>query len=349
MVWNLKLLQIKKINCRLVIEMKTRIVFLGTPQIVVQVLQSLKANESELNIQIVAVVAQPPARAARGNGLLPCPVHLAAQELNINVLTPESIKDSQFIENFKQLQPHLCVTAAYGQVLTDEFLAIPKLGTINIHPSLLPLFRGAAPVQRALEVGVQKTGVSLALTVRAMDAGPILKQVEHCPLANIKAPAYLEFLFKLGAKELISILPDYIGGKITAQEQEHSLATKASKIKPEESILNLTLTAAEIHNKVRAFAGWPGTKALWQWDGQQAEVKIVTTSISSSVAPVSCSDALASKTNGMLSFDGENMALKCRCGGTLLIHEVQVPGKRVMAVRDFWNGLKSKSVYWTEV
>ncbi|MEY2986544.1 MAG: hypothetical protein RJB13_65 [Pseudomonadota bacterium] len=314
---------------------KKRIVFLGTPAVVVPVLKQL--NEPNPTYHVVAVVSQPPTRASRGHGIVPSPVHQYAEQESIPVLTPENAKSPEFIEALRSVEPDLCVTAAYGQVLSEEFLQIPKFGTLNIHPSMLPLFRGAAPVQRALESGVQETGVTVAQTVRAMDAGPVVAQVSYKVTEQIKAPELLAELFDIGAKELISLLPKYFSGQCSLREQDHTCATKANKISIEESVLMPAEQGARaLHNKVRAFAGWPGCRLKVFHECVEIELKVIATSVSQhKKAP-----------SNEIFFNGRFLELVCSDGTVLELLELQPPGKRAMAARDFWNGLKTKSMSW---
>lgn len=314
---------------------KKRVIFAGTPAIVVPVLEKL-LQENDL-FSVVAVVSQPPTRAVRGNSTVPSPVHERALQAGIQVLTPESARDTRFIEELAALDPELCVTAAYGQVLSEEFLAIPKFGTLNIHPSLLPLYRGAAPVQRALQDGVTETGVTIAQTVRAMDAGPIVAQIRYKIDEVVKAQELLSMLFVLGAEELVDILPHYFSGVCQLKAQDHERATKARKMSVEEGLLSpLREPARVMHNKVRAFAGWPGTRLAVVNGEDSFEVKVVMTRVSRQInAPSSEILQIA-----------DRLILVCGDGSVLEILELQAPGKRVMTARDFWNGLKVKSLRW---
>lgn len=315
--------------------LKKRVVFLGTPSIVVPVLERLLAGNSEF--EVVAVVSQPPTRAPRGHSIVPSPVHQRALDANISVLTPENAKAEEFIEQMKKISPDLCVTAAYGQVLSEEFLAIPKFGTLNIHPSLLPQYRGAAPVQRALEDGVEITGVSIARTVRAMDAGPLVAQVEFRPGDSIKAPELLARLFEMGAQKIVEILPDYFAGRVELVEQNHERVTKAKKLQVEEGLLRPELNSARsLHNKVRAFAGWPGTRLKIEVESDVLEFKIITTRVS---------PLLKANSNNII-FVEEALELVCSDGSVLQILDLQAPGKRAVSARDFWNGLRTKSLRW---
>lgn len=314
---------------------KKRIVFLGTPAIVVPVLEKLLNAQG--SFEIVGVVSQPPTRAARGNSTVPSPVHARALQAGVPVLTPDDARASDFIAELAALKPDLCVTAAYGQVLSEEFLAIAPFGTLNIHPSLLPLYRGAAPVQRTLQDGAQQTGVTIAKTVRAMDAGPVVAQIHWNLDDSIRAPELLQKLFDRGGDELVRILPDYFAGRCQLQEQNHAQATKAKKIQVEEGVLRPeTMSAREMHNRTRAFFGWPGTRLMLINASESIEVKVLNTQ----VVPKT-----KAKSNDLFLQDG-GLELVCSDGSVLHILELQAPGKRAMTARDFWNGLRVKSLRW---
>jgi methionyl-tRNA formyltransferase len=310
-----------------------RIIFLGTPQIAAEALR-LIVEKTSMQHQVVAIVSQPPSKAGRGHKEILSPVHSYASSLGIPVLTPESAKDLAFLQEVEALAPDLCITAAYGQVLSDDFLKIPKFGTLNIHPSLLPLYRGAAPVQRAIEAGVDETGVTILFTVRAMDAGPIVMQ-KSIPLSeHIKSQELLTELFHLGATTLVDLLPELFSGTLQSKEQDPLLATKARKITAEESLLDFQKSATELHNKVRAFSGWPGTKARFLIAEKEEEIKIVTTRVALGSSSLSAD----------LELHGDALRIVCRDGTLLEILELQPIGKRVMSARDYWNGLKIKKM-----
>ncbi|KDP22660.1 hypothetical protein JCGZ_02502 [Jatropha curcas] len=158
---------------------KKSLVFLGSPQVSTTVLDALFNASSAPNsiFEVGAIVTQPPTRKGRGKKLMPSPVAQHALDRGFPtdlIFTPERAGEDAFLYSLRALQPELCITAAYGNILPTKFLKIPLIGTVNIHPSLLPLYRGAAPVQRALQDGAKETGVSLAFTVRALDAGPVI-------------------------------------------------------------------------------------------------------------------------------------------------------------------------------
>ncbi|KAL2896312.1 Methionyl-tRNA formyltransferase [Bienertia sinuspersici] len=338
---------------------KKPLVFLGSPQVSAKVLDALfNASQSSdsffevgyFKFTIAAIVTQPPARQNRGRKVMPSAVAQYALDRGFSndlIFTPERASELMmteklalakyewFLANLRALEPELCITAAYGNILSTKFLNIPKQGwyvnlvqrvsTVNIHPSLLPLYRGAAPVQRALQDGVKETGVSLAFTVRALDAGPVLASQRTDVDIDIKAPDLLDFLFDLGvsavnfflasksrSKLLLHELPSILDGtaRINAQPQDDSKATLAPKITPEESWLSFDQEAIILHNKVRAFAGWPGTRARVQIvDAANAEENILDLKII-----------------------------------TTKVLEVQLPGKKAVNAAAFWNGLRGQKL-----
>lgn len=312
-------------------DLRKKVVFLGTPKVAADALNILLQYHQF--IKIILVVSQAPARSTRNGKETPSPVHQLALEKGIPVFTPENAKEVTFLEDLKLLEPDLCITAAYGNYLPKSFLEIPKFGTLNIHPSLLPLYRGAAPVQRAIENGDKLTGVSILLSVAAMDAGPILAQ-EKLPLdLEIKSPDLLSLLFEKGAHLLAKSLPKYFANNTMLQEQNHELATKADKIKPEEGVLDFSQSALHLHNKVRAFSGWPGTKAKFLINNDIIEIKIITTK-------VSCNDINLHQ--GEISFFQNSLFVCCGDLNLLEITELQLPGKKVVTAKDFQNGMKGK-------
>ncbi|KAH7658536.1 methionyl-tRNA formyltransferase protein [Dioscorea alata] len=327
---------------------KKNLVFMGSPQVSASVLGALLDASTATNssFQVAAIVTQPPSTRDRGRKLMPSAVAQYALDWGFPrdlILTPDRTGDENFLANFRALNPELCVTAAYGNILPNKFLEIPPYGTVNIHPSLLPLYRGAAPVQRALQDGVKETGVSLAFTVRALDAGPIIAcervEVDDC----IKAPDLLTLLFDLGSKILIHELPSIFDGsaKLKAKAQDDSKATLALKLTSDESWLSFDEEAKILHNKVRAFAGWPGTRARIQViDGNgnpnTLEIKIITTRVSGAYERQGEADEI--------TFVGSAMVIPCAGQSALEVLELQLSGKKVMTARDLRNGLQGQKL-----
>ncbi|KAK9985035.1 hypothetical protein SO802_034560 [Lithocarpus litseifolius] len=327
---------------------KKPLVFLGSPQVSTTVLDALfnASTAPDSLFQVAAIVTQPPSRRDRGKKVMPSPVAQYALDRGFSsdlIFTPEKAGEDMFLSNLKALQPELCITAAYGNILPRKFLNIPPLGTVNIHPSLLPLYRGAAPVQRALQDGVKETGVSLAFTVRALDAGPVIACERLEVDDQIKAPDLLEFLFSKGSELLIHELPSILDGsaKVKAKPQDDSKATLAPKITPEESWLYFDKEALVLHNKVRAFAGWPGTRAkvvvIDNKNGHRniLELKIITTRVCSH-------NNVQGNEVDDVTFVKDALAFPCARCTTLEVLEVQLPGKKVISAAAFWNGLRGQ-------
>ena len=255
---------------------------MGSPSVAASSLESIvKASYNpDSDFEVVAVVTQPPAPSGRNKILTPSPVQVYAESQKIRLFTPEKANEQDFLQNLSSLSPDLCITAAYGNFLPSKFLMIPKFGTLNIHPSLLPKYRGAAPVQRCLENGDAATGVSIVFTVLKMDAGPIVKQVRRPLEGNEKAPEVLEEMFTLGTSELLKLLPTVWDGTVVRSEQDEAQVSLAAKICSADARVDFsTMSALDIHNRGRGFAGWPG---LWSSfsvgpDGDRQRIKIITT------------------------------------------------------------------------
>jgi methionyl-tRNA formyltransferase len=299
--------------------------------------------------------------------LLASPVQVIAEELSIPVFSPEKANNADFLLSLTALAPDLCITAAYGNYLPKKFLSIPRCGTVNIHPSLLPKYRGAAPVQRCLEAGDPISGVSLLFTVQKMDAGPIISQHQVVLSGTEKAPEFLDNMFAVGANLLLESLPAIFSGDVIGQmtEQDETQATDADKLSPLDARTDFTVSnALHVHNKVRGLAGWPGVWSTFRItapsdtedssstsDGERKglmveaqRIKIITTIVMEpSLAAATPTTEVAVVKNGKKDI----LRVVCGDGSVLGIEELQPPGKKVMAVRDFLNGLRGASLEWT--
>ncbi|CAN6461402.1 unnamed protein product [Victoria cruziana] len=250
---------------------KKRLVFLGSPQVVaVNVLDKIMdaSQAADSIFELAAIVTQPPSARLRGRKQLPSPVALHALNSGFPhhlIFTPEKAGEEFFLTDLRALRPDLCITAAYGNILPRRFLEIPQYGTVNIHPSLLPLYRGAAPVQRALQDGVKETGVSLAYTVRALDAGPVIAREDLEVDDHIKAPELLSILFDRGSKLLLGNLPSILDGSALekAQKQDDEQATLAPKVRSEESWITFDQEALVVHNKVASLEFYFCVKSMY--------------------------------------------------------------------------------------
>ncbi|XP_076920328.1 uncharacterized protein LOC143581421 [Bidens hawaiensis] len=329
---------------------KKKLVFLGSPSVSASVLETLLDASSASNslFEVAAIVTQPPSGRDRGRKVLPSPVAQHALDRGFPahlIFTPLKASEEAFLSDFSALEPELCITAAYGNILPTKFLKIPSLGTVNIHPSLLPLYRGAAPVQRALQDGVKETGVSLAFTVRALDAGPIIACEKMEIDDNIKAPELLDLLFAQGSKLLLQELPSIFDGSAStkAKPQDGSKATLAPKISQEESWLSFDQDALTLHNKVQAFAGWPGTRARILVIDEKSdkrselELKVIT-------SRVYRGDDVKNSEDDEVIFRKGSLIIPCGQHTALEVLEVQLPGKKVVNAAAFWNGLRGQKL-----
>lgn len=337
-------------------EGRKKVVFLGTPDVAAGVLKDLIEASHSNSFDIAAVVTQPGRPKGRRNKGVPqpSPVEVCALEHGIRedaIFCPVKASEKEFISAMKDVSPDLCVTAAYGNYLPTSFLDIPAHGTLNIHPSLLPLYRGAAPVQRSLEDGVKITGVSVLFTVKAMDAGPIVAQREYNVADDVQAPELLDTLFRIGTEALVECLPSVWSrdAERLCVAQDESKATHAAKLERSEARLDFSASAWVCHNKVRGFAGWPGTyhpfKVVKIDSGadEVVDIKVLKTRVrGESVAEDTCQQLQ----QGRVVFNGSDaMMVMCGHGEILEILELQNPGKKATSAQAFQNGLAGKALY----
>ncbi len=248
-----------------------RVLFLGSPSFAVPALEAL----AQAGHEIVGVVTQPDRPAGRERKLTPPPVKLAAQALGLPVLQPETLRDPEMIATLAALKPDVGVVAAYGEILRRAVLTIPPLGYLNIHPSLLPLYRGPSPVAGAILAGETVTGVSIMALDPGMDSGPILAQAVVDLPPTARTGPLTESLFRLGASLLVEVLPGYARGEIEPRPQDHSLATVTRMLKKEDGRIDWSLPAVVIERMTRAYDPWPGAFTFWR----AQSLRIITASV----------------------------------------------------------------------
>jgi methionyl-tRNA formyltransferase len=237
-----------------------RVVFMGTPDVALPVLDAL-SNEG---YQIVGVYTRRDRRAGRGRQMAESPVKTLALELGIPVFQPASLRsDEAALAKLIELNPDIIVVAAYGLFLPSEFLELPSLGCLNIHPSLLPRHRGPSPVATAILEGDAETGVSLMKLDEGMDSGPILAQRRSPIGEDENTESLTSRLFEMGAQLLIETLPDWADNKINAVPQDDSRVTVTRLLERADGEIDWSHPASEIARKVRAFHPWPGTFTTW--------------------------------------------------------------------------------------
>ena len=304
-----------------------RLVFFGTPVFAVPALRALVRNHHE----ILAVVTQPPRTQGRGlSSEIPSPVMMEARQLGLPILTPARTKDPEFLAYIHSLSPDACVVAAYGGILPDSLLEIPAKGTWNIHPSLLPRWRGPSPVQRTIWAGDTETGVCIMQVVAEVDAGPVAL-VERTMIGQRETKFELEGrLAYFGADLLITALTQLGKGNLPAIVQDSSQSTYAGMFKAEEMEIKWFRMAGEIDRLVRAMAPAPG--AYFMVDGQRVKVR--------GVVPVHHTEEAQP---GTLLERIQGGAWRVACGsGSAWIGTVLPQGKSWMSTDSFLQGRRLK-------
>jgi methionyl-tRNA formyltransferase len=299
-----------------------RVAFFGTPEFAVPTLTTLLESRHEL----VAVVSQPDRPKGRGHKLQDTPTKAAAASGGVPVLQPLRIRDDAFLLAIAGMQLDLGVVAAYGKILPDSLLALPRLGMINVHASLLPEYRGAAPVHRAVIDGREQTGVTIMRVVRELDAGPMLATVRQAIGPDDTSPMVERALAEIGAKLLGAVVDQMAEGQVTEIPQDDSKATYAPKILKSEGIVDWSLPAARIHNLVRGLQPWPLVSA---WiDGHRYLVHATERTDERSGMPGGT----------IVEAAGDRLAIASAGGDVLRILRLQPEGRRVMSAREFLAG-----------
>lgn len=301
-----------------------RIVYFGTPAFAVPSLQRLLESRHE----VVALVSQPDRPKGRGHHVVATPTKEVAVAHGLSVLQPDRIRHEDFLSQIRALQPDLGVVAAYGKILPESLLAIPRLGMINVHASLLPAYRGAAPVHRAVIAGERETGVTIMRVVKELDAGPMFASVNR-PIGPDETSLDVERgLAQLGATLLVQIVDALAGGTAIETPQDDSRATYAPKISREEGTVDWSLPAQQIHDRIRGLQPWPLVSV--RIDGVRYQLHQTMLTDERTGAPAgTVTEAMADR------FDvaaGDKRRLR--------IVRIQPEGRRVMTARELLAGRK---------
>ena len=302
-----------------------RIVFMGSGELGCPALAALLKDERDA---VVAVVTQPDRPQGRSLRPAACPVKQSVAGQSVPVLTPEKVGDPAFVEQLRALRPDAIVVAAYGQFLPRVLLDLPPQGVINIHPSLLPKYRGAAPVQWALANGDKETGVSIIALIEKMDAGDILAQEQMPIRAEDNAATLMHKLAWLGAELALRVIEDLRTGTGRRTPQDERLATRAPMLKKEDGRLDWALPAETLHNRIRGFFPWPG--CFFEFPrGSGQRVKVLRTTL-----------AAGAGTPGMvLQADAQGLVVATGLGALRLL-DVQPEGRKPQPAAAFVNGAR---------
>ncbi len=296
-----------------------QVVFMGSPDFSLPTLRLLADA-----YQVVGVVTQPDRASGRGRELKPPPVKLLAQELGIPVMQPEKLRQPEAMEQLRLWNPDLIVVAAFGQILKKDVLYLPRFGCINVHASLLPRWRGAAPINAAILHGDEETGITIMKMDVGLDTGPMLAQRSIPLTREDTAGSVFEKLSQLGADLLIETLPVYLSGRIEPVPQPDEGMTYAPMLKKEEGQLDFTHPADELERRVRAFDPWPG--AFMNFDGTL--LKIHRAHVEEGAAEA-----------GQRLVYRDQPAVGA-ANGFLILDEVQPAGKKTMSGKSFLAGAR---------
>lgn len=300
-----------------------RVVFFGTPAFAVPALRALLSSSHE----VVAVVTQPDRPRGRGHHVSFSPVKEVAIEAGVPVLQPERLKAPEVLQALGDLHADLGVVAAYGKILPEAVLQVPRLGMINIHASVLPAYRGAAPVHRAVMAGERETGVSIMRVVRELDAGPVFA-IARRPIDEHETSADVErALAEIGTSLCVRVIDDLAAGRASEAPQDASQATYAPRLTKEDGLLDWSRPARDLHNQIRGLHPWPHAESVLEGH----RVLILRSAIEeerlSPVAPPGT----------VLRATGDDLVVATGAGALRLL-ELRPEGKRAMSPREFMAG-----------
>jgi methionyl-tRNA formyltransferase len=302
---------------------KPKIAFMGTPEFAVPSLDILMRNE----YPIVAVVTQPDRPKGRGRIPAPPPVKIAANKYGLPVVQPERLKDREFVDYLTSIHPDMAVVAAFGQILPREILEIPKMGCINVHPSLLPKYRGAAPINWALIRGEVKTGVTIMLMDEGMDTGDILTQ-EETAIEPMETFGNLnDRLAVMGARLLLTTIDMVARGNSTRRPQDGSLATYAPRLTKEDGLIRWDADVLQTVNLIRGLS--PAPCAYTSYKGKMLKI---FSAVGEEIPPAESPGRIGTVTENGLPVAARN--------GYVYLQEVQLENKKRMSIRDFLRGCR---------
>lgn len=296
-----------------------RLAFMGTPDFSVDILQALVDSDHD----VVAVYSQPPSRAGRGKKERPSPVQILAESLNIPVHTPKSLKSAEEQARFAALELDAAVVVAYGLLLPKEILDAPKYGCLNIHASLLPRWRGAAPIHRAIMAGDEETGVNIMLMEQALDTGPVILERRTHILPTDTTGSLHDRLKALGAEAILPALEGYVSGEMLPMTQAEDGVTYAHKIDKQEAKIDWSRSAQDLRNHIHGLSPFPGAYCI----AGDIRIKILEAEISADKGDAA-------------SLVAHPITIACGDGRSLKILKAQRAGKGPMSAEDLQRGLQ---------
>lgn len=306
--------------------MDARLVFMGSPDFALPSLRALAQNYT-----VAGIVTQPDRPAGRGRQLAAPPVKRLAQDLGLPFIQPGRLREPQAMEQLRAWKPDLIVVAAFGQILRPEVLDLPLFGCINVHASLLPRWRGAAPIQAAILHGDRETGITIMKVDPGIDTGPVLSQLATPIQPDDTAGSLSLRLAQMGAELLVETLPAYLRGDLKPQPQSDELATHAPMLKKEDGQLDFKQPAEELARRVRAFNPWPGAYTTWR--GQRLKIHRAHPVVDRSRADGNLLQP------GSTTIYGDLPAFVTG-HGLLVLDEVQPAGKKAMSGQVFLRGAR---------
>lgn len=297
------------------------VVFMGTPEIAMEILKSLKESDNN----VIGVVCQPDSKSGRGNNVRYSEVKEYALENNLKLMQPLKVRNNEeFLSELKELNPDVICVCAYGKIIPKEVLNLPKYGCINVHASLLPRLRGASPIQSAILLGEEKTGITIMKMAEGIDDGDMILKGE-VQIGQMNYEELYKKLTEMGKDLIIKALKEIEDGTAKYEKQDSSLATYVTTIDKKDGKIDFSLDAIVIERKVRAFDPWPG--AFCELNGvvyKFWKVEVVSGS---------------GKPGEILSIDNNGITVSCG-KDAILVKELQIPGKKRVSVKDFLLGHK---------
>ena len=298
-----------------------RVVFFGTPEFAVPTVDALLASRHT----VVAAVCQPDRPRGRGHKVSIGAVKARALNAGVPVLQPERLKDDQFLAALREVEADLGVVAAYGKILTDAVLAMPRLGMINVHGSLLPRYRGAAPVHRAIIAGERETGITIMRVVKALDAGPMMATARRPIGADETSDDVERDLARIGASLLVTVVDQLADGTVRETPQDDAAATYAHRLTKEDSRFEWDWAAARIHNLIRGLRPWPHAETFIH--GRR--LILLRSAVSDEQSDAAPGTVLEARSGDLVVAAGS---------GRVRLLELQAEGKRPMPAREFLAG-----------